>query len=529
MRRGVMRREAILTRAPVQRLLDRVPAVWRVPLVRLLLVWAGLILLFWADWRDMVGQWWNSSTYNHVLLIPAVLAWMVALRARQLARIAPSCWWLGLLPFAGALALWLAGSFSGLNLARQAGAVIMLQAAFLALMGPRVSTGVMFPLAYMLFLIPFGGELIPLLQTITAEITITLIHASGIPAQIDGVFIDTPVGLFQVAEACSGVEFLIAMIALGSLVAHVCFRSWRRRLAFMMLCCILPIIGNGVRAWGTIYIAQFRGIAFAAGFDHIFYGWIFFAVIMALALVLAWRFFDRAIDDPFIDGEKIAAMALPRWVLGQNAPAMAMSGAMAVMLAITLVWAGMAARLEASMPERVALPEVQGWTRVDYRPSIWWQPRASGAAHHLLSSYRSKSGETVDVFFALYPDQNEGHEAGGFGEGALMPHSAWSWVGGIPAAQGGAGQRLLAEPVGRKPVERVAMTWYRNGAMLSGSNVRLKLENMANRLLLEDDATILLIVSAEERPGQPASTAVASFLSSAGPIGEWMDRVADLP
>jgi len=81
----------------------------------------------------------------------------------------------------------------------------------------------------MLFLVPFGDELVPTLQMITADLTIALVHLSGIPAVIDGVFIDTPIGLFEVAEACSGVKFLVAMVALGSLAAHVCFASWWRR------------------------------------------------------------------------------------------------------------------------------------------------------------------------------------------------------------------------------------------------------------------------------------------------------------
>ncbi|MFD2578559.1 archaeosortase/exosortase family protein [Novosphingobium colocasiae] len=44
----------------------------------------------------------------------------------------------------------------------------------------------------MALLIPVGEELVPLLQTVTAKITIALTHFSGIPARIDGVFIDTP-------------------------------------------------------------------------------------------------------------------------------------------------------------------------------------------------------------------------------------------------------------------------------------------------------------------------------------------------
>ena len=257
---------------PLQGVVARISESWRMPLLRLALAWVALIAVFFPDWRDMAAQWWDSSTYNHVLLIPVILVWLVLLRREQLARITPVAWCWGLSPFAGALVLWLLGAFSGLNLARQAGTVLMLQGAFLALMGPRVAVGLLFPLAYMLFLIPFGDELVPLLQTITAKITIALTHWSGIPAHIDGVFIDTPVGLFEVAEACSGVKFLIAMIALGTLVAHVCFRGWRRRTAFLAVCVLLPILANGVRAWGTIYIAQSQGVEFAAGFDHVFYG-----------------------------------------------------------------------------------------------------------------------------------------------------------------------------------------------------------------------------------------------------------------
>jgi exosortase/archaeosortase family protein len=157
----------------------------------------------------------------------------------------------------------------------------------------------------MYFLVPFGGEIIPPLQAITARIAIALTHLSGVPATLTGVFIDTPIGRFEVAEACSGVKFLIAMIALGALVAHMGFRSSQRRALFLAACCVVPVLANGVRAWGTIYVAQSQGVAFAAGFDHIVYGWIFFALVMAAVLGVAWRFFDRPIDDRLVDVDAI--------------------------------------------------------------------------------------------------------------------------------------------------------------------------------------------------------------------------------
>ena len=66
---------------------------------------------------------------------------------------------------------------------------------------------------------------------------------------------------------------------------------------FMLASIIVPIIANGIRAWGTIYIAQSQGLEFAAGFDHIFYGWIFFAIVVAVLIGGAWRYFERDSED----------------------------------------------------------------------------------------------------------------------------------------------------------------------------------------------------------------------------------------
>ena len=193
--------------------------------------WLAAIAAFAADWRDMAAQWWDSSTYTHILLVPPIIGWLIWQRRADLRAIETCPWWPGLVAVALAAFAWVLGAMAGFNLLRQAGAVAMLPAATLLLLGPRMATGLAFPLGYMAFLVPFGDELVPALQTITARLTIAFTHLSGIPARIEGVFIDTPAGLFEVAEACSGVKFLIAMTALGTLVAHLCFRSWRRRAA----------------------------------------------------------------------------------------------------------------------------------------------------------------------------------------------------------------------------------------------------------------------------------------------------------
>src|SRR3546814_3795059 len=81
----------------------------------------------------------------------------------------------------------------------------MLQGAVAATLGEKLVRGLLFPLAYALLLVPFGEELVPLLQTLTARISILLLHLAGLEAHLEGVFITTRAGFFEVAEECAGV------------------------------------------------------------------------------------------------------------------------------------------------------------------------------------------------------------------------------------------------------------------------------------------------------------------------------------
>lgn len=287
-----------------------VTAAWRAPIAALAAAVVVLVAATAQSWGAMVHQWWNIDTYNHLLLVPPIIAWLVALKEEELADIVPQPFALGLALVAAALALWWTGETLGINLVAQAGAVGAVQAAVVTVLGLRVSFLLALPLGFAAFLVPFGDEIIPPLQHVTAEIAIALTQASGIPARIEGINIHTPAGLFIVAEACSGVKFLVAMVTLGVLVAATRFERWSRRALFLVACVVVPILANGVRAFATIYVAQFVGAERATGFDHLVYGWIFFAIVLAVLLGGVWRFFER---EPEAYGWRAETIA--RWPL----------------------------------------------------------------------------------------------------------------------------------------------------------------------------------------------------------------------
>ena len=245
---------------------------WRRHLILLAASWAALLAIFHRDVADLAGIYWNSTTYGHCLFVLPVVGWLVWQRKDDLAKLTPMAWWPGLaLVGAGGFG-WLIGDAAAVGLFRHAGLVLMLQGAVVTLLGPQVARGMLFPLFYLSFLVPFGDFLEKPLQDLTVAMIMPLLHAFGVPATVDGVLIYTPSGVFEVAEACSGPKFVIAMVAYGALVANVCYVSWRRRAAFLAMAFVVPMITNGLRAWGTIYAAWWTSIEQATGMDHIVYG-----------------------------------------------------------------------------------------------------------------------------------------------------------------------------------------------------------------------------------------------------------------
>jgi exosortase A len=473
-----------------------------------------IIGLFARDAADMAGIWWNASTFNHCMLIPFIAGWLVLQRREELARFAPRVW----LPGAGLVLLgglgWILGEAAGLALFRHAGLVFMLQALVPTILGPVVTRAVLFPLFYLVFMVPAGEELVPFLQTITAKMCMALLSLFGIPAHIEGIFITIPNGYFEVAEACSGVKFLVAMVAYGALVANVCFRSWPRRIGFMALAIIVPILANGLRAFGTIYVAHLTTAASAEGFDHVVYGWFFFAFVMAMVMAIGWKFFDRGINDLWIEdvpNDQVGSHRAP-WLGGIVAVALAL---------LPLGWSAATAAIgRKPLPQAIALPEVPGWERIPLTGAIWI-PRYDRADHRLIGRYRNAAGQSVDLAAVVYGWQEEGRELTGFAQGAagVGDEAGWTWTASIDAPEGGKGERIVA----RGPLTREVYTYYRVNGVTSGDAGVVKLATMKARLAGGDQAAAAVLVSAEDRADHRAAPAMAAFLKALGPP----DRFAD--
>ena len=488
---------------------------WRAHLTGLGLVVFLILALFHRDAIGMVSIWWNASTFGHCLFIPILIAWLVQQRLPGLRQLEPQAWAPGLLWMALGGLTWLLGAAAGVAVFRHGALILMLQGAVVTLLGPMVGRALLFPLFYAFFMVPVGEEIVAPLQLITARLCMLFLSLSGVPAHLDGIFITTPTGYFKVAEACSGAKFVIAMTAYGALVCNVCFTRWSRRIAFMVGALMLSVLANGVRAFATILVAHLTSIDAAVGFDHVLYGWVFFAIVMTVVMAVAWRFFDRRPGDPWFDPAQLKG---PSW----GALSLPIAAACASLVVIAApFWLMISSAASAELQSAPRLPKVRGWTLTSEPPLYPWKPRFDGADYLVAGRYRNAGGQIVDVALVSFDRQEEGRELVGFAQGAADPDQRWFWSSPAAAPSNALGEQIAAPG----PVIRHVVSFYKVGASpLTGGAPRVKIDTMEARLLGGDQRAGAILISAEERHDMPADTAIAMFLRDIGEVKDLADR-----
>ena len=265
---------------------------WKKALISCFLVLTVITTVFYQTLWSMIDTWWNYGTYTHGFVIFPITIYLLWQRSDQLSRIAPTFSWLGVIFLLLSSALWLVASLVGVILFMQVAFISMVIATVWTLFGTRFFTASLFPLMYLYFSVPFGEQLIPVMIDLTAEFTVWAINLTGIPVYQEGRFLTLPTGNWEVAEACSGVRYIIASFALGSIFAYLNYQSFTKRTIFIILSLLVPILANGLRAFGIVMIGHYSDMALATGVDHLIYGWVFFGLVMFLLFWLGMFWAD---------------------------------------------------------------------------------------------------------------------------------------------------------------------------------------------------------------------------------------------
>ena len=233
----------------------------------------------------MVGVWSNSETYKHCFFIPLICSYLIYEKRHAFSSEPLKFSYWPLFPLLLIQCFFTVASILEINVFMHLSAYFSLVLIVFSLFGYDKIRVIFFPLLYLVFAVPVGEELVPILQTITADLSVGMLNLTPVPVFREGLYIHVPNGTFHVAEACAGIRFLIGTFSIGVLLAYLNYQKMWKRLVFTLLCLIVPVLANGIRAFGIMMIGYYSDMEYATGADHLVYGWVFFAFV---TLMIFW-------------------------------------------------------------------------------------------------------------------------------------------------------------------------------------------------------------------------------------------------
>ena len=265
----------------------------RIVALEWLTVLAGLLVLYVPTFHDLSTTIWQDDDYAHGPIILAVLVWLIWDR-RQVLLATPA----GAAPLPGfallvlGLLFYVVGRSQSISIFELGALAPILAGVLLVLRGWPALRAYWFMLLFIAYLVPLPGMFVdsvtgPLKQYVSA-IAEQLIYSAGYPIARSGVVIT--IGQYQmlVADACSGLNSMFSLSAIGLLYLYLMrYRSWLH--IGLIVASLLPIAfcANILRVIFLVLLTYHFGDAAGQGFLHGFSGMMLFVIALTLLLFFA--------------------------------------------------------------------------------------------------------------------------------------------------------------------------------------------------------------------------------------------------
>jgi exosortase D (VPLPA-CTERM-specific) len=349
------------------------------------------------------------------IVLPFVSLFLIWRQRDQLRGIPITGSWYGLVLVAAGLALRAIGAFSTMSTVVRYGFLLVLYGLVLSFTGPKLFRRLGAPLAILVFMVPLPmyltGVLTLDLQLISSIIGVWIIRLFGISVFLEGNVVDLGTMQLEVAEACSGLRYLLPLMVLALMVAYL-YRgeAWKRFFIFFVSIPI-TVLMNSLRVGFIGITVEYWGKRMAEGVLHDFEGWLVFMLSLAALLLVAFLLTKVGRRSRWSDAFDLApavAAAVPK------TPAAQWSIPRSFVVATAIVTAGAIAGL--SMPERQStIPDRKDFAEFPLQVADWGGHRgildkiyldALDLSDYLLVDYVRAGGSLpINLYSAYYAEQ----------------------------------------------------------------------------------------------------------------------------
>ena len=377
----------------------RTPPLWAQPLSLIALAFAAEFLIYWPTTAILVKLWSSvEGTYSHGLLLLPISAYLIW---RDRAAFA-AAWPQPALPALALLAVvclgWWLAYLIDIRLVQLVALTAMIVAVLWAVLGGQMLRRLAFPLGYLWLGVPIWSPIEGLLQAITVAVVSKALPLVGVPIFVEGDFITIPSGRFHVEEACAGLRFVLAAVAITSLYAHLGSFGWKRGLQFVLISIAMAVVTNWVRVFAVVLLGHVTEMQHPWVDDHLTMGWWMFAAILLPLFWIGHRM------SPPIDDAPPAPLASGKPDPTRIAATAAIAGLILVLTPLSAHW------IKPDVADtQVVLntPAADGWQ--PQQPRAVWQPVFNGADQELRLAF-TDAGREGAAYLAYYAQQGQGKE-----------------------------------------------------------------------------------------------------------------------
>lgn len=223
----------------------------------LLFVFTAAVMLF-APLNGLFHSRDSQDYHSLIPLIPFVSGYLLYLKRKELYTEKAYSFGIGAVVILIGIVLYVAGHTvgAGLNLTDYASmitfsALVLFWGAFILSYGSRAFRTALFPLLFLIFMIPIPviiiDKIITFLQVGSTEFTNVLFMASGVPFLREGFVFHLPGQSVEVAKECSGIRSGLALFITALLAGHLFLKTWWKQV--ILVVCVFPItmLKNGIR------------------------------------------------------------------------------------------------------------------------------------------------------------------------------------------------------------------------------------------------------------------------------------------
>ena len=241
--------------------------------VKLIALSILVIVAYLPTFIWMVERWSVRDTYySHGFLVPLISVFIIWLKRNELKRLRTKPVHLGWVFFMGGLLVHLVSTPLRISFVSGFSLIATLFGLVLLLLGKEYLRILMFPILFLNFMIPLPmvaiANLSFRLKLFAAQISTFIINKLGIPAIREGSIIRTMHSVLMVEDPCSGIRSLVALIALGALMAYFSGISKTKK-TILFLCSIpIAISTNIIRIVALSLVSEIYGAKAATGWFH---------------------------------------------------------------------------------------------------------------------------------------------------------------------------------------------------------------------------------------------------------------------